>query len=89
MADTVYVFVNAMFNSNLFGAQVTATAEVDHEVLSPPWIVDLHRSVRRRVWDLLGRVCVEVSLHLVYAFCTCGLSVPVICILLFGNIWLS
>ncbi len=43
--DTVYVSVNVQYNATLYGTSVTATAEVDQEVISPPWIVDLHRTV--------------------------------------------
>jgi hypothetical protein len=44
-------------SANLWGVQVSATAEVDHEVVSPPWIVDLHRSVAIVCGKLAGALC--------------------------------
>ena len=43
--DTAHVVVNAMYVQNLYGGSVVATGEVDSEVVTPPWIVDLNRSV--------------------------------------------
>jgi hypothetical protein len=65
--DTIFVSVNAMYNTNLWGAQVTATADVDQEVVTPPWIVDLHRSVR----PSHSSACSSVDLTLCISRCCC------------------
>ncbi len=44
-------------SANLWGVAVTATADVNHEVVSPPWIVDLHRSVATVCGKMAGALC--------------------------------